>query len=164
MPPLTKPPEVEFRKQPTLSPEDKKQVLRLWNEEFPESLCHPTLKDLEHYLQGLDAPSHLLMTDAEAHIRGWFVHFLREEQPWFVMIVDAAWQGRGYGSGLLRRGREGKSSLCGWVIDHNRALKMNGETYRSPLEFYLKNGFRVVRRVRLELDAISAVKMVWRRG
>jgi hypothetical protein len=50
--------------------------------------------------------------------------------------------------------------LNGWVIDHSKDKKKNGELYHSPLNFYLKNGFIELTK-RLELDKISAVKIKW---
>ncbi|MFT4741942.1 MAG: hypothetical protein ACI9L9_002739, partial [Marivirga sp.] len=49
----------------------------------------------------------------------------------------------------------------GWVIDHSNERKSNGRLYISPLNFYLKNGFKKLSRNRLELDKISAVKIKW---
>ena len=57
--------------------------------------------------------------------------------------------------------KEKENSLNAWVIDHNRDLKANGDAYRSPLEFYLKNGFKLLSDIRLELTNISAVQVNW---
>ena len=37
----------------------------------------------------------------------------------------------------------------------------SGKPYRSPLDFYIKNGFKVLPEIRLELPSISAVKIKW---
>ena len=40
-------------------------------------------------------------------------------------------------------------------------LIKNGKVYKSPLVFYLKNGFEIIENERLELEKISAVKVRW---
>lgn len=51
--------------------------------------------------------------------------------------------------------------LNAWVIDHDTDRKKTGEVYKSPLNFYLKQGFKKLPDQRLELDKISAVKIKW---
>ena len=62
---------------------------------------------------------------------------------------------------MLKQAKRKESELNGWVIDHNLEKKKNGDYYRSPLNFYLKNGFRTLTTDRLELGKISAVKIKW---
>ena len=61
----------------------------------------------------------------------------------------------------MNKGKEKNSELNGWVIDHNKELKQNKEYYISPIEFYIKNDFRIIAETRLELENISAVKIKW---
>lgn len=56
-----------------------------------------------------------------------------------------------------------KVKIIGWAIDHNLDNKVNGETYKSPLEFYVKNNFEILSKEQLELDTISAVKIQWKK-
>ena len=58
--------------------------------------------------------------------------------------------------------KENEEMLCGWVIDHHDDRKINGELYLSPLNFYLKQGFDILKEQRLELPTSSAVKISWR--
>lgn len=71
-------------------------------------------------------------------------------------------QGDGYGTRLLNLAKEKEPVLNGWVIDRNEGVKYNGKPYRSPLEFYLKNGFQTIPGIRLELATLSAVKIQWK--
>ena len=71
--------------------------------------------------------------------------------------------GKGFGTQLLNLGKEKESVLNGWVIDHDKDKKRNGENYISPLNFYLKNGFEVFPDNRLELEKLSAVKIRWKK-
>ncbi|MFD1753891.1 N-acetyltransferase [Rufibacter sediminis] len=134
---------------------------RLWNQEYPEKLCYHEMEEFESYLSGVQAQRHFLLVDEVEEVHGWGVTFEREVEKWFAIILDNKLHGLGYGALLLKQLQEKEDSLCGWVIDHARDLKRNGETYSSPLAFYLKNGFRVLPGVRLETEKISAVKVEW---
>jgi hypothetical protein len=62
---------------------------------------------------------------------------------------------------ILNLAKEKETELNAWVIDHNNDIKKNGNKYKTPLEFYLKNGFEKLTENRLELEKISAVKIKW---
>ena len=79
------------------------------------------------------------------------------------MLMPTSMQGKGYGSILLEELTENKEMISAWVVDHDQDLKSDGSPYVSPLQFYLKNGFVIQEGVRLELDTISAAKLVWRK-
>ncbi len=77
------------------------------------------------------------------------------------MILDSAIQGKGYGSELVNLAKTENSQLNGWVIDHDLDQKVNGEPYSSPIQFYMKNDFKIAVDSRLENDKISAVQISW---
>ena len=154
---------MEFKKLKELSKTNKEAVLSLWNNEYPEKLSYRTLKDFEHYLENLMEQSHILMIDDHKEIRGWYFDFIREDEKWFALILESKFQGKGFGSRILNIAKEKEIELSGWVIDHNRDRKKNGEIYTSPIDFYLKNGFKKIETIRLELEKISAVKIKWRK-
>lgn len=147
----------------TLSTEDKKGIFELWNAEYPEKVTHKRPEDLDRYLAGLAEAHHFLLKEETGNMVAWACKFLREGEWWFVVIVHRSLQGQGKGSLLLDRLKEGEAQLNGWVIDHDRDVLLNGEPYRSPLAFYLKNGFAVCPETRLELEVMSAVKIRWER-
>lgn len=62
---------------------------------------------------------------------------------------------------MLNKLKEDEAVLNGWVIDHDSDKKLNGNYYKSPIEFYQKNGFEIIAETRLELDIMSAVKIKW---
>ena len=95
-------------------------------------------------------------------MQAWAVIFERDSEKWFAIIVDSELHQIGLGSKILNRLKTFSSELNGWVIDHENDNKANGEPYRSPLAFYLKNEFTLIPENRLELDFISAVKINWR--
>jgi GNAT superfamily N-acetyltransferase len=139
----------------------KMEVLNLWNKEYPEKLNYKTLSGFESYLDNLTEQSHILMLNESQEIKGWYFDFIRDHKKWFAIILDSEIQGQGLGTQLLNLAKEKERELNGWVIDHHNNKKQNGETYKSPLDFYLRNGFELRSKDRLELDVISAVRIMW---
>ncbi|MGI9651271.1 hypothetical protein [Chryseobacterium sp. RLHN22] len=140
--------------------EQKRQILQLWNNEYPEKLAYKNLEGFENYLEKLHNVNHFLLTDNE-EIHGWAITFIRDSEIWFAIILSGNIHGEGWGTKMLNELKRNKTELNGWVIDHNNDKKINGEFYKSPLEFYLKNEFKVLSDVRLELEIMSAVKIKW---
>jgi GNAT superfamily N-acetyltransferase len=139
-----------------------KQLLQLWNKEYPEQLAYSELSEFRSYLAGLANTTHFLLTDDHGLIKAWAFTFTREAERWFAIILDSSVQNQGYGTGLLNTLKVKEQILCGWVTDHNQYKKKDQSTYRSPLAFYLKNGFTTCDPVRLETDKLSAVKIQWK--
>lgn len=75
--------------------------------------------------------------------------------------MNSKCQKKGFGSQILNQIKQNENNLSGWVIDHNNDFKRNGNSYNSPLNFYLKNDFAVVDQCRLSTDKIDAVKITW---
>jgi len=154
---------VEFITQTELSKTEKKEILNLWNDEYPEKLNYQTFSEFEKYLGNLTEQSHILMKSKNQSIKGWYFDFVRENEKWFAIILDSKFHGKGFGTKLLNLGKEKESELNGWVIDKQYDKRKNGELYKSPLNFYLKNGFEKLDNERLELEKISAVKIKWKK-
>ena len=154
---------MEFITQIELSKNDKKEILNLWNDEYPEKLNYQTLTEFEKYLKNLTEQSHILMKSENQSIKGWYFDFVRENEKCFAIILDSNFHGKGFGTKLLSLGKEKESELNGWVIDKQDDKRKNGELYKSPLNFYLKNGFEKFDNERLELEKISAVKIKWKK-
>ncbi len=152
---------MHFKLVKILDPQEKQAVFKLWNLEYPKSLSYSKIEEFDRYLKGLENLRHLLIKDEENVILGWYSDFKREGEIWFAMILDASIQGKGIGTRLIKEAKKSHKILNGWVIDHNESLKFNGSFYRSPLEFYLKNDFKILKNARLELSTISAVKIMW---
>ncbi|MFZ6053059.1 GNAT family N-acetyltransferase [Halocola ammonii] len=154
---------MKFKALKYLSEIEKKEVFRLWNNEYPEKLAYKSVDEFDDYLKNLTNQSHVLLEDNNGIVRGWYFDFIRNGEKWFAIILDSTLQGKGLGTKLLNRAKEKEDELNGWVIDHNNDRKQNGEFYKSPLGFYLKNDFEELKNERLELEKISAVKIRWKR-
>ena len=145
----------------TLTEIQKEGILKLWNQEYPEKLKYDDVSGFESYLGNLKDQRHFLLLSEANEILGWSFSFVRDGERWFAMILDSSIQRLGYGTLLLNKVRQEEIKLNGWVIDHGQDKKQNGEFYKSPLNFYLKNGFILLPAIRLELDKMSAVKIEW---
>lgn len=144
--------------------EEEKEVLReLWNEEYPARLNCKTMQDFELYLNGLSNTKHYLLFEAFDKINGWAFTFLREDENWFAIILNHQIQGKGNGSFLIDELKKNNTSLNGWVIDHENEVKQNAAYYKSPMPFYIKNGFTILTEIRIENEKMSGVKINWKR-
>ncbi|WP_440880403.1 GNAT family N-acetyltransferase [Tenacibaculum sp. C7A-26P2] len=152
---------MELIQRPILLESEKLEIFDLWNNEYPERLSFNSIKEFEVYLNDLNEQRHLLLINSERKVKGWYFDFKRDNEKWFAIILDSKLHGKGFGTKLLELAKQQENELNGWVIDHNKDKKKNGELYNSPLNFYLKNGFRKLTANRLELEKISAVKIRW---
>lgn len=133
------------------------QIDALWNEEFPKNLNNRFGK----LLDGINTYKHYLLLNHINEIVGWSVAFLRDDEFWFSILIHSKHQGKGYGQILINSLKQNHEKLNGWVIDHNNDLKTNGDSYRSPMQFYLKNDFKIIAEKRIDTAMISAVKICW---
>ncbi len=140
----------------TLSQEE--QIDKLWNEEYPVKLSNR----FKLLLDGVENYHHYIIEDAKKNIIGWAVDFEKENEIRFSVIVQSVYKGKGLGRLLMDRLKSESKEFYGWVIDHNRDMKKNGEVYQTPLPFYLKLGFEVLSEIRIESEMISAVKIKWK--
>ncbi|MCX8531623.1 N-acetyltransferase [Chryseobacterium luquanense] len=144
-----------------LNQQQKEQILQLWNNEYPEKIAYKDMASFENYLEKLNEVNHFLLSDTDK-IYGWAITFIRDNETWFAVILSENLHGKGWGTKILSILKKNKNELNGWVIDHNSDKKLNGDFYRSPLEFYIKNEFEVLTDIRLELEIMSAVKIKWK--
>lgn len=80
------------------------------------------------------------------------------------MLLDSSLQGQGFGSRFLTLAKERYSELNGWVIDNDNEPKQNGETYKSPIEFYRKNSFEILGDIQLKKKNINGIRVVWKKN
>lgn len=147
----------------SLDSNQKEVIYELWNAEYPKNLAHQNLNTFENYLTALTNQYHKLLIDENGAIKGWYFDFNRNHEKWFAMILASEIHGKGFGTKLLNEAKKREPTLNGWVIEKTDFLKQNGNFYKSPVSFYLKNGFQLVPEIRLELDHLSAVKITWKK-
>lgn len=135
----------------------------LWNAEYPASLSYNDISEFDKFLANIDQLRHYMLCHQYETIIGWLSVFIRNEETWFSVILDSAFQKQGFGKQLLNLAKQDFEILNGWVIDNDTSKKSDGSLYTMPLPFYLKNGFNVLSAVRLETEKLSAVKIRWKR-
>ena len=143
-----------------LSFEEKEILRETWNVEYPVKLRYKTAEDFDIYLNGLLNIKHYLLSDDENKINGWVYTFLREEETWFGLILNHNFQGKGNGTILLNEIKSKNNSLNGWVSDGEKDVKQNGSFYKSPMQFYLKNGFIFVKQVKIFGEVLNYYQFI----
>jgi GNAT superfamily N-acetyltransferase len=152
---------VNIQRTKILTSSQKQDLFELWNKEYPRDLKYENIKDFEDYLKPLKDLNSILLLDENEKIKGWYFDFLRENERWFAVILDSNIQGQNFGTQILNLSKVENTELNGWVIKSETYLKDNGEPYNSPIEFYRKNGFKILEETKLETDNISAIKVKW---
>jgi GNAT superfamily N-acetyltransferase len=140
----------------------KKEIIELWNNEYPLQLNYKKLEDFENYLKNLNNCIHYLIHDSNKIIKAWAFKFERENKNWFAIIIAKEFQGTGIGKNLLEKIKSNETELLGWVIDHSNDDKKNGEKYISPVDFYKKCDFTITTE-RLQSNLISAIQIKWKK-
>ena len=151
---------LKFQTVELLSPSEKRQIMELWNSEYPAKLVYRDLTAFERYLDALEQPTHIIVRSNE-RIIGWATKFYRDQSKWFAIILSNSIHGQHIGSILMEQIKANESLLFGWVIDHDKDIKADGKRYISPIGFYLKQNFKIIEDERLDLPTLSAVKIVW---
>lgn len=126
-----------------------------------KKLCYNSVADFDIYLSKLSDQKHYILNDQHDALLAWAVDFTRDAEKWFAIIVTSDFHAKGLGIKLLNAIKQNNPLLNAWVIDHDTDLKLNGTVYKSPLAFYVKNGFEVLDTTRLNTDMIKAVKIRW---
>ena len=139
----------------------KLQIYELWNNEYQARIGYEDISEFDTYLAKLTDQHHILALNENEEVKGWYFDFIRDNERWFAIILDQSLQGKGFGTNMLNMAKSTNSVLNAWVNDLNTDLKRNGELYKSPLEFYIKNGFKVLSDIRIETEVLSAVKIIW---
>lgn len=146
---------------PILSDLQKQTALKIWNTEYPANLQMPGMADFDAFLDTLIEPQYYLLVDGADNVAGWAATFSAGLVRSFFIMLDSAYHGKGYGTILLNELKKEGPKLFAWAIDHNDDAKPDGRPYPSPINFYLKNGFTVNNKLRLENEQLSAVNILW---
>lgn len=152
---------MNFIESNSLTEEQKKEIITLWNNEYPKKLVYKNIAEFEQYLSNLDNKNHILLLDENDLLKGWFMYFERNNDTWFAVIMDSSLQGQGLGTKFLNHAKSKNEVLNGWVIDHNKEMKQNGEAYISPVKFYSKNNFKILADNILEYKEIKGIVVRW---
>jgi len=146
-----------------LSEHQQSQIFLIWNNESPKVISYEKVNDLKEFLAHLTEPRHILLIDKDKNVQGWFVDFITNDERWFIVILNSSLQGKSYGSKILDKAKEINSELNGWIINTNDYVLLNGNTYKSPIGFYRKNGFKVFPEIIRKTDELRTIKIGWKK-
>ena len=146
-----------------LNDNEKIQISKIWNNEYPITLNFSDSEGFDTYLNSLSDTIHYILENENNEILAWGCKFTRDNEKWFAVILDEKIQGKGKGTEILNAIKNNEITLNAWVIDKEIYTKLNGEIYKSPLNFYLKNSFNLCPEIRLENEKLSAVKITWKK-
>lgn len=152
---------MQVKRTQQLTKKQKKNIIDLWNEEYPEALSLSDVNAFDDYLEGLSDKHHLLVIDDKEDVAGWLIDFIRGGERCFAMLLHVSSQGKGYGTKLLDTAKQTNTELNGWVIDNNEQQKQNGQNYKSPTGFYKKNDFEIVHGIQSKKNGIKGIKVRW---
>ena len=144
----------------SLTTDQKRQIVNLWNNEYPKDLSLAGVEGFDAYLEKLADKHHLLIVE-HGQVVGWLIYFIRDGERCFAMILDPSVQGKGLGTALLGKAKEYNSVLVGWVIEANDHLKNDGTFYTSPVNFYKKAGFKILADVVTDKNGIKGIQVRW---
>lgn len=152
---------MRFIKKKNLTLSQKQEIFELWNNEYPQDLRYKDISELHEYLKKLKDQNHILLMDENDKIKGWYSDFFRDNKRWFLAILSSDTQGRKLGTQIIKMAKEVNEELNGWVINSDNYIKGNGQFYKSPTDFYRKQGFQILEDIKLKTDQISAIKIKW---
>lgn len=152
---------MKITRQEDLSAAQKLRIMNLWNKEYPANLAYADISGFEEFLNSVSHKRHFLLLDESNEILGWAMIFQRDNADWFSIIIDGSLKGQGYGTKLVNELKRHVETLYGWAVDRDDEKKLDGEFYRSPLEFYKKIGFRINENEKMNSEKISCVKIEW---
>ncbi|MFN4764171.1 GNAT family N-acetyltransferase [Gillisia sp. Q332] len=112
-------------------------------------------------MKKLKDQNYSILIDGNDKIKGWHFDFVRGNERWFLTILSSGTQGRKLGKQIIIKAEEANEELNGWVIDSDNYIKADGEFYKTPTEFYRKQGFQILENIKLDSEQISAIKIKW---
>ncbi|MGL1889123.1 MAG: GNAT family N-acetyltransferase [Reichenbachiella sp.] len=144
-----------------LSNSQKLSIVELWNTQFPKSLQLPDADSFNDYLKNISQHNFILAKNESNQIIAWAIIFTRENERWFSILIDPAYQGQGLGSELLAAAKETEKTLNGWVVNHSTEVKADGSLYSNPWPFYEKNDFELITNITLDRNDQTFTKISW---
>lgn len=154
---------IKFKHTSSLSPEVRKQIRGIWNEEYPKVLCQKSQEKFDAYIDSLEDAAHTLVLDSRQKVQGWYADFNRENDRWFLIILSSKLQGKSVGKQLITKAQQKHKRLNGWAIFSDQYEKANGTFYKHPIGFYEKLGFCIRRDIIFQTEIMNTLKIEWQK-
>ncbi|MHA1973435.1 MAG: GNAT family N-acetyltransferase [Candidatus Hodarchaeales archaeon] len=139
---------------------------RWWNSEYPVIIDRNTVKGVQRTFMKNTEHWDLLVAKKKSTNEsvGLLVlqhEFLNDRKNWFTIVIDRKYQRKGIGSKLIEKAKQLVDQLHGWVIPFNDYKKEDGSYYKSPINFYLKLGFKIGDDYYVEKKDLHLVEVYW---
>lgn len=145
-----------------LEDRDLNHLMKLWNEEYPKTISWNGKNEALNYLNSLeDCQHHFILQDDE--IVAWAARFTRQSNPWFALIVNRNFQGKGVGSYVMKELMSMTPSLYGWVSISDDLMRSDGSIYKGPIDFYQKLGFEKDGDEEFQMGEMTCVLIKWKK-
>jgi GNAT superfamily N-acetyltransferase len=133
----------------------------IWQAEYPGIIKYNNISSFSDFLSNLQETEYYLAINKVGHLSGLAYVFTRDAEKWFAIMLYSSYQSKGIGTKLLNCIKHNYSAINGWVVAQNDLKKNNGELYKSPLLFYIKNNFTILENQTTIKNGMHLHKINW---
>jgi GNAT superfamily N-acetyltransferase len=152
-----------------ISEVDCENYQTMFNSEYPILISRATLQDCKDRLLDTKKPTRIFtarsIKSEGSRLVGLIIvkpeHEKQENIPWLSMVIQREYQRKGIGSTLLEKAKQYYEVLHGWCTPDDGYEREDGSIYPSPLDFYKKHGFKVVRESVDLVEGLDLVEIAW---
>jgi GNAT superfamily N-acetyltransferase len=152
--------EIEISK--TISNSDQSKIYHIWNVVYPTQVAFIKKNDFEAYLEKAGYKTHYIIRGNNYSVSGWLMTFNRDDERYFVLLVNENMQGNGIGTALINEMKKIENKIAGWIVESDSYFKSDGSLYHSPMSFYKNLGFTMTNEINNKND-FSTTKIIWKR-
>lgn len=129
------------------------------NPKFTREIRFETFKNLLHR----DNSIKIILATSGEKLLGWLMISFAENRGLyhFNMLVHREFQRAGIGKQMLTKAKENYDELYGVVVPVNRYKRRDGTQYKTPIDFYKKNGFSLTGKKFVEYRDVQLVEIKW---
>ncbi|MCE7742179.1 MAG: GNAT family N-acetyltransferase [Candidatus Heimdallarchaeota archaeon] len=151
-----------------ISENDCKIYQNMFNSEFPTAIDRATIEYAKRRLLTLDDSIKIftarVITSNDTKLVG--IGIVRQSEkedfvPWLSMVIDRNYQRKGIGAVLVDKAKEYYDKLHGWCTPADGYEREDGSIYPSPLKFYKKHGFKIIKDKVDYVDGLDLVEIAW---
>lgn len=140
----------------------------MYNSEYPKIIDRASLQDCKNRLLDTEKPAKIftarsIQSEGSKLIGLIIVRPKKGEEniPWFSMVIQREYQRKGIGTILIDMAKQHYEKLHGWCTPADGYEREDGSTYPSPLGFYKKHGFKIIKKNVNDVDGLDLVEIGW---
>lgn len=135
---------MEIRRNTSLTDIEIEELLVIQNKRLPDNL-YTEFDEFKRRLSNYRDPEYITLHDEDDTILGFVI--LRsigvDNHRYGILIVDDVAAGNTYGKQIIDAAKESNDNLYGWVYDGDHRKTKDGSKYKSPLTYYITQGFKI---------------------